>query len=165
MATVNTKSALVQAHDAHPKTPIDIKYFDGTQRKAVATVEAAAGDSNGSTYRMIPVYSGWSIDEIMLLNDAMGSGAAYHVGLYETAANGGGAVDADVYAASADVASAGADDVAFHTRDIADAAQAIWQDAGLSKDPNKWYDLVVTAATAGANAGTLTVRVRYTDGT
>jgi hypothetical protein len=37
----------------------------------------------------------------------------------------------------------------------------VWQDAGLSDDPNLWYDIVVVATTAGAAAGAISWNMEY----
>ena len=54
-------------------------------------------------------------------------------------------------------------ELAFEARDIADAGNRVFEDAGLTEDPHKWYDLVLTGDAVGTGAGTITVMVTYTD--
>lgn len=165
MAVATPKSTLVSNYEADPPAMNAARDHRGRLRAAVATVEVAAAEDDGSKYVMVPVHSSWRVQHIWLYNDAITGGTAYDVGLYETAANGGAAVDDDAYASAVDLSSARTAplDAAFEARDIANVTRQVWQDAGLSADPNKFYNLALTADTAGSGAGTITVVLAFAE--
>jgi hypothetical protein len=163
MAIVNTKALALANADAKPTIFTGSYIAGGRLRQIVGTIEVAAADDDGSTYRVARVWSGWRIASILVFNDAITGGSAYDIGLAET--DDGAAVDDDAYASALDLSSAstaGAER-AFEARDIADAGNRVFEDAGLSEDPHRWYDLVLTGDTVGTGAGTITVMVSYTD--
>jgi hypothetical protein len=161
MAVANTKSSIVAARDAGKNVPF---YLSGADmHEAVATVEVAAGDDDNSVYRFVRVHSSWSLRVILLTNDAITGGTAYHCGLYDVAENGGAAVDADVFATSVDLSSArvAPTDLLFEALNIDKIEKRLWEVLGLSADPGKEYDLALTGATAGSGAGTVSLRVNW----
>jgi len=163
MAIVNTKSTEVQNLDARPAVLLDRRTSHGRVRKKVATVEVAAADDDGSVYRLARLHSSWNVHAIWIHNDAITGGTGYDVGLYEP--GDGAAVDDDVYAATLGMATARTTapvNAAFGARDIAKAGDALWQDLGLAEDPDRVYDLALTADTVGSAAGTITAIVEYT---
>lgn len=162
MAVVNTKSARVTNADAASQTLDKVVVNHARVRRVCATIETANGDSIGSTYRMARVHSSWSIISIKLLCDAITSGAA-DVGLYQVASAGGAVVDVDAYASAASIATASAVgiELAYEARDVANLERQVWQDAGLTTDPARWYDLVLTLTAAAAAAGTVSLEVLY----
>lgn len=168
MATENLKSTIVTNADA---TPVDLTppYLShGRMREQVAIIEGAGGDA-GSTYRFARVWSGWRIsDVIFACDDLSGAGATLDVGLYQTAENGGAVVDADLFASAIDVATAAVARTSIINEsgviNIDDSEKRVWEMAGLSADPQRWYDIVGTSGTA-AVTGTMMLQVRYVDGT
>lgn len=165
MAVVALLSTSVTAQDAG--TPVAVTDHGGRVRQIAATIELANGDSIGSTYRMARVRSNWRIAAIWLFCDAITSGAA-DVGLYQTAANGGAVVDADAYTPAQSIATAlvkSPVNVAFGaaggTRNIDKVNNRVWQDAGLSADSNREYDIALTLTAATTAAGTVSVIVEY----
>ena len=169
MAVANTKSTAVTNGDATPKA-MNARLLDGgIVHEKVATLEIAAADCANSVYRMVRVHSSWRIADIIRYNDAITSGTDFDVGLYDTAENGGAEVDANLYADAVSLASASL----TGTKDIYESGsavgvekieKAIWEQLGLSSDPNKFYDLCYTGFTPGSGAGTLSVRVQYVPG-
>ena len=161
MAT--TKSTVVTNADADKQNKLFLA--GGTLREIVATVEIAAADSDNHEYRLARVHSSWRISEIIRYNDAITSGADFDVGLYTV--DGGAVVDANLFADAISLTSASVVGVRdqYEIEDIADAEKRIWEQLGLSTDPNLYYDLTYTGITVGSGAGTLTVHVRYVDGT
>ncbi len=162
MAVANTKSTEIANLDAKPPVAGDRLLSGGRVRKKLATVEVAAADDDGSVYRLFRVGSGWHIHSIRLFNDAITGGTAFDVGLY--AIDDGAAVDDDAYASAVNLTSAGTTgtEVAFEVRDIAQAENKVWQDAGLSADSKTSYDLSLTGDTVGTAAGTITAILGYT---
>jgi hypothetical protein len=137
---------------------------EGDLRVSSATVAVAAADDDGSKYFMLPIFSTWSIKHIWLYNDAITAGTVYDVGLYSSAETPA-AVSAEAYASDVDLSSARTSspiDVAFEARDIVKVNQKVWEDAGLTADPNVWYYLTLVGATVGTAAGDITVIVEYT---
>jgi hypothetical protein len=168
MASENLKSTIVTGADA---TPVDLNNSlinHGRLREQVAKIEAAGGDA-GSTYRLFRVWSGWRISEIdIACDDLSGAGAVLDIGVYQTAENGGAAVDDDFFATDVDVATA----ALARTRVMYEATAAnidkiekpLWELLGQTEDPKRWYDIVATSGTA-AITGTLAGWLRYVDGT
>lgn len=163
MAVANTLSNAITNADAAPAAMNSPFLAHGRLRVAVGTVETAADDDDGSVYRFVRVWSGWRINRIDIFNDAITSGTAFDVGLYQIAANGGAAADDDCFATSVDLSSARVAplDVLFEALNIDKVEKAVWEVLGLSADPGRWYDLALTGDTVGSAAGTITVRVEY----
>lgn len=163
MAVVALKSTLVTNADAASLTMNDVTVDGGRLREAVATIEVTNGDSIGSTFRMFRVKSNWRISEILLQCDAITSAAA-DIGLYQTAANGGAVLDVDAYASAQSIATAitiSPVDVSVEARDIANVAKKVWEDAGLTADSQRDYDLALTLTAAATATGTVTLKLRY----
>jgi hypothetical protein len=161
MAVVALKSANVTTLDA----PAQLAVTDhgGRIRSICCTVEVGNGDSIGSTYRLARIRSNQRIQAIWLYCDAITSAAA-NIGISDTSANGGAAVAASAYTAAQSLATAITKlpvNAAFGTRDIANVANRVWQDAGAAADTKKEYDLVATLSAAATAAGTLTAVIEY----
>ncbi|MCP4328427.1 MAG: hypothetical protein GY791_08325 [Alphaproteobacteria bacterium] len=162
MAIANTKSTEIANLEASPPVANDRLLAGGRVRKKVATIEVAAADDDGSVYRLFRVHSGWHIHSIRILNDAITGGTAFDVGLYGS--DDGAAVDDDAYASAVDLSSANVSgaEVAFEARNIDDAENKVWQDAGAAADGKTSYDLCLTGDTVGTAAGTITAILEYT---
>tara|TARA_R110002167_G_scaffold133275_5_gene318277 strand:+ start:321 stop:812 length:492 start_codon:yes stop_codon:yes gene_type:complete len=158
------KSELVSNYEATPRLHTAAHLSGARLRRIVATVEKTSDDGNGSKVFLCPVWSGWSIQSVRLLNDALTGATAVDLGLYRT--DGATAVDAAVYASAINLTSASVVGVeqAFEARDIDQVGSRIWQDLGLSADPNSWYYLALTGTTFGTAAGTISAIVEYVDG-
>ena len=167
MAVANTKSAAVQANEAIPRTFVAdyLSSAGGTVRCAVETVEVAAADSDASVYRMMQIPSNAVILRMEPLNDAITGGTSYDIGLYHTKSKGGAAVDANLFATVIDMAVARTlpFDVMFETLDINKVGKQLWELLGLTADPQVIYEICFTANTVGSSAGTLSMRVFWTN--
>lgn len=164
MAVVNTKSTIVSNADATPVVLTSPRIAGGYVAAEVATVEVAAGDDDGSVFRLFRLPSNAKVLSIRILNDAITSGTSYDLGLYRTAADGGAVVDADAYGSAIDMSSARTTaffDGAYEAADIANIEKEVWQNAGLSSDPSVQYDVCLTANTVGTAAGTISAIVTY----
>jgi hypothetical protein len=157
MAVVNTKSASVTNADAAPQVLNDLQIAGGKVKCLRAVVEQGASDNDGSVFRLARIHSSWLVKSVRKFHDAITGGISYDLGLYRTAGDGGAVVDADAYASAVSLASADAAGVqiAFEARDVANIEKKVWQDAGLSSDPNLWYDLALTGNTVGSTGGTI----------
>lgn len=169
MAIVNTKSTAIGNRDAAPMVLTPAHLVRGVAYQAVGTVEKAGSDSNASVYRVARLRSSDRVSTVHVLNDAITGGTSYDVGLYKTADAGGAVVDADLFASAIDLSSASASagvDVTYEATptNIDKVEKRLWELLGLSADPQVEYDLALTANTAGAGAGTISVRVAYCAG-
>ncbi len=155
MGVVNTKSTFITNADASPMVPTS-DYISGARLESmIAMVPIAAADADGSVYRLVRVKSGMRMHSIKLLFDAITGGTSFTVGLYDTAANGGAAVSAALFATAFDM-SAGSStgtEVLNQANSIANAEKRIWELLALAADPFKDYDLCLVGTTVGSGAG------------
>ncbi len=167
MAVVNAKSTVVTNADATPPVKSPAYISGGVLREIVATIDVAAADDDGSVFRFARVHSSWRISEIDVLNDAITGGTGYDIGLYQTAENGGAAVINDCYGSAITHATArgatGAVELGYEALDIINIEKRVFENAGLTTDPGRYYDLCMTGDTVGTAAGTISVRVRYVE--
>ena len=165
MATEALKSTAITNADATPPVA-NPRHLQGHLFEAVGTVEAGAGDTS-STYRMVRVPSWCRISEIQLFSDDVGAAGAVDIGIYQIAANGGAVVDADCFASAVDVNTAALNgsivtyEAGLSTAQIDDIEKQLWEQLGLSSDPKRYYDIVLTPSTGLGTGGTLSLRVRY----
>jgi len=166
MAVANTKSTIVTNLDASPPVVNDVRLMGGRVREQVATVEVAAADDDGSVFRLFRVHSSWRVASIELLNDAITVGTVYDLGIYDIAGAGGAVVVQEAYGSDIDMSSARVAplNATYEAKNIDKAEKMVWQDAGLSADPKKFYDIALTASTVGTAAGTITGILRYVAG-
>lgn len=168
MAVVNTKSAALTALDNTPPKQAKSIEMGGRLRELVGTVEVAAADDNNSIYRFARVHSSWRVSSIEVFNDAIASGSSFDCGLYDTAENGGAVASATLFASAVSMTSARSTptEITYEATaaNIDKIAKALWELLGLSADPNKYYDIAMLANTVGTAAGTISLRVRYVDG-
>jgi hypothetical protein len=162
MAVVTISGTNVANLDAAPPVVNDVTLMGARVRSQVETVEITNGDSIGSTYRLGRIPSNATVLSIRLYCDAITSAAA-DIGLYQTAANGGAAVDADAYASAVSLASASTTgvEVAFEQRNVDKVRNKVWNDAGLAADSIRHYDLVATLTAAATATGTLSAVIHY----
>jgi hypothetical protein len=162
MAVVNLKSTAITQADANAATnPYIAK---GSLIEAVGSASLANGDSIASTYRLCRVPSNARISSVRLFCTAITSGAA-DIGLRRTAADGGAVVDADYFIAAQSIAAAlaGTEVSGGNVITPVNREKRLWElVAGLTADPNTYYDVTVTLTAATTAAGTLAVQVSFT---
>lgn len=173
MGVVTTKSTAVTAGDASPQVATAQKIHGGRLRESLGVIEAVSGDSIASIYRLARISSGDRISRVLLSCDAITT-CAGDVGLYDvTAVNAGAVVDVDFFAAAQSLATALSNTDITHQADPADAGagfgkqdveKSLWQALGLAADPGKHYDIAVTLTAAAGSAGTIALKVQYSDG-
>lgn len=129
----------------------------------LAAVPAAL--SITSVVRLVEVPSNARIVSVVGRAGAQGAGK-FDVGIYQTNANGGAVVDADLFASAWDLASAVKstellDESTEFT--IAEMAKPLWEVLGLTADSNRMYDVCATVVTTDVTTGTtgISVAVRY----
>lgn len=165
MAVVTTKSTAITNADAKPQV-LSLPFISrGKLHQSIGYVAAANGDSIGSQYRLCRVRSGDRMSGVKVFNDAVTSGAA-NVGLYDTLANGGAVVSVSLFAAALSIATANktGTDVLYSSIALASMEKRVWELLGLSADPGKEYDLVLTLTAATTAAGTVGAHVTSNSG-
>lgn len=123
----------------------------------IKTFEVAAADDDGSIYRIGRIKSSTVLYQALISNDAMTGATDWDLGVYDTIANGGAVVDKDIFLDGMTLASAQRVVNALTAPAIENLPKQVWELLGLSKDPNKEYDLALTANTVGSAAGTITL--------
>lgn len=173
MAAVNTKSNSITHDDAVPLVRNSRYLVAAPLLFDNATVEVAAADDDGSVYRFFRIPSNALIHSLALYNDAITDGldeedavisTDYDLGLYKQASDGGAVADINIFADAVDlsVARKAALDGLFYTNDIANIEKRVWEILGLATDPHLLYDVALTSATNGQDAGTVTLKINYT---
>lgn len=167
MAVVNTKSTTITNLDAAQVTRAKSFANGAPLKEWIETVETANGDSIGSVYRFFRVPSWLRVSELILDSDDVGTTTIADFGLYDTAANGGAVVDADFFASAVDIkAGALANTQIVHESGVIDLpnyGKRLWEQLGLTSDPQKSYDVCATLTAAADAAGTITLRLRGTE--
>lgn len=164
MANVN--SVWIANAVANPPVATTSNISVGSLLEASSYATVSASIPSGDTIRLVRVPSNARIAEVLLnTGDAVTAGAI-DIGIYETVANGGAAVDADLFASALGLAGGpfNNSDQTFESGEYTyvEAAQPLWQTLGLSADPNKQYDVVATVTTTGNGMGTIIgLKVRY----
>lgn len=162
MAVVNTKSAPLVAADSDPQETTHSYEANGSVRASCGAVEIAAGDSNGSVFRMVRLPSNARIVDWMVNNDTMTGATDYDLGLYVV--DDGAVVDKDILADGLNLATGAA-----HTKS-ADSIlgpekvnDRLWELAGETTDPGGQYDVCLTANAVGSAAGDASLEVLWTN--
>ena len=165
MAVVNVLSTLLTNNDAATQTLNRVDLDGGRVRVKRASVSIANGDSANSTFRLARIKSNDSVIGVHIFNTALGGSCATDIGLYQTTGNGSAVVDADAYASAVAISSASTTgvNVAWESasRAVSKIGQRVWEDAGLTADPQREYDIVATLTADSAAAGTLAVLIFY----
>jgi len=158
MAIVAVKSAQITNADATPMRINPAYQANSRIRGAVGVAAFANGDSAASVYRILRVRSNDRVERLFLDMDAGGAGAVADFGLYKTAADGGAVVDADFFASAVAIAAAArAVDITRESGAVTVALmeKRIWEQLGLTADPQLEYDVAATLTVATAAAGNM----------
>lgn len=170
MAEVHLNSAPVTDLEASPVVKQNSNTMGGVLREAVGFVTTNSDDSIGSTYRLCRVPSSARISEVIGMADVGSAGAGIaNVGLYQTLENGDAVVDADFFASAWDFSNADEKGIRLAHEAAAGSSylvneceKRIWENLGLSEDPNIEYDVTLTlteAVTTGA--AVVGIKVQY----
>ena len=160
MAIVNKKGIInLYGLDQDTLTMPNAKTSKGVLRVSIDTVGITSTDADGSTYRLARVPSNAVLDTITIKNDAITGGTDFFLGFYDI--NDGAAIDADALLGTTSLASAGDID-GLGSINIANFGKEVWELAGLTEDPYKLVDIVLTGNTVGTATGTVTAIVKYT---
>lgn len=158
MTIIDRRTIAINALDSTPIVRANPWVHGGNSKQFAGTVQAMAGDSVGSTYRMFRVGSWMRPVSLLLFCDAIGGAA--DLGLYRTASDGGDAVKKALFASAHSMADAVSEgqNIRFEADDIANIEKRVWELLGLSADPNLEYDVTLTAVSMLQSSGTLALQ-------
>lgn len=168
MAVVNLKSTAVTNADASTMTANKLGIDGGKVKSRVGLASIANGDSLNSTYRLMRIKSSDYPKALKISSPDIGITTACKIGLSDVAAvNSGAAVDDDFFTASLSLnagAIAETNVLNGNVITLANSEKPIWELLGLSADPGKWYDVVLTLTGAADAAGVAKAELEYVDG-
>lgn len=166
MAVVTLKSSAVTDRDASPRELADAAISRGDIKEFVGAVTANNDDSVGSVYIMGSIPSNARVSQVLLSCDGAATTGAADIGLYQTTANGGAVVDADVFASAQALTSTLSNSDVTHESGvygIEDSELYLWEVLGLSTDPNIHYDVALTLTAALDAADDVVLKVRWAE--
>lgn len=166
MAVVTTKSSQITNRDATPAVLSNGRLTGVPVRQTRGKVSIANGDSATSKFLVCSIPSNAIPVDVRVTAPDIGTTTAADVGLYQTTANGGAVADVDFFA-SALALNAGAlakssiinENSAVCTP--ANSEKPVWELLGLTSDPRRDYDVVLTLTGAADAAGDVLVEVDY----
>jgi hypothetical protein len=163
MVTENVLSASFTNRDATPSVKTN-SILKGRCQSAVGIVSCGTGDL-ASTYRFFSLPSNALVKQLLIYSPDMGTTGLADIGLYDTTANGGLVVDADFFASALDMKTAALNglDVTHESGvfSIANSEKPLWLALGLSVDPCKEYDVVMTTTEAFQAAGVVKLAAEF----
>ncbi len=175
MAVADTHSAELQNVEASPPVANDVRHSHGRLRIKSATVAIAAADDDGTTLRFFRVKSSDSIKSLQLMHDTVTGSSDWDCGLYTI--NSGAVVDSNLYAEAFTIAVAVPEiphalvsspyqelRYGVAASNINEINNMVWEDLGLSADPQLEYDVVLLSTTVGSAAGDVSLTMLYTAG-
>lgn len=165
MAVVHLKSTQVTNSDASPPVLNNANVDGGIVRCVAGVVTNSAADDVASTYRYCRVPSCARIKRVTYASAAAGATGQLDIGVYQTAANGGAVVDADLFASAVDPGGGAIapTDVTHESGQYtyAESLLPLWQALGLSADPQREYDIAATVTEIMADAVAHKVEVEF----
>ena len=170
MAVVNVKSLAITNRDASPVVLSNDSVARGIIRGFCGVVTATSGDSIASTYRFGQIPSNARPQSILVSCDALGGTTAGTIDIYDTTANGGAIIATTgtkalnggislVSALAGSEAFGGGTSAAGYTPGKRE--KFLWDLLGLSSDPNKVYDVVLTLTAAVTSTGSIAMSVEW----
>jgi hypothetical protein len=165
MAVVTVKSAAITNRDATPAVLNNARIVNSNIQRAAGIVNVANGDSIASKYLICSIPSNAIVSDIKATKAAAGTVGAGDIGLYQTTANGGAVVDADFYASAQSIVAALTKTSVVHESGVypyTSMEQPVWQALGLTSDPVREYDLVMTLTAATDAASVVLFEVEFT---
>jgi hypothetical protein len=133
-------------------------------KECSATLEITTGNSSTSTYRFFSIPSNARISSLQIYSDDCGTATAADFGIYQNTINGGAVVDADHFKAAQSLngGALSGTELAFGNVVVAEKIQMpLWEALGLSADPGRDYDVVMTLTADSDAGGTVSLRCRY----
>lgn len=160
MAVVNTKGSInITGLDSDPIVMPNAKTSGSSVLRQVETVAIAAADDDTSTYVIARVPSNAVLsNQSEIENDAITGGTDFNVGFYYT---DGTVIDDNALLDALDLSTAKTTKL-LSGIDKNIRGNEVWQLAGLTADPKKMIDIVLTSVTVGTAAGDITMETFYT---
>lgn len=176
MAALHYKSVSITNAEAAQQSLANPLSIGGSLREIIESHELTTSDEADSTVRYFRVYSGWRVSSLRIFSDLCSDvtttdTGTIDVGLYDTTENGGAVVDADFFSSALSIKAAALNgvDITYESGtgvvDVPKYDLALWEQLGLTANPRKWYDVVVTVTEVVEVAGTVCLEMRYADGT
>jgi len=108
------------------------------------------------------------VRDLWIRSPDIGTTTAGNIGLYDTTENGGAVVDADFFGSAVNLAGGALEDVNITFESgvvtLANCTKRIWEHLGLSSDPGKNYDVVLTLTGASDAAGGVRLKMDCVQG-
>lgn len=164
MAVVTKKSTVLSNRDDVPAKLTDAEISGGVVKEAQGFVEAANGDSAASVFKLFSIPSNARVSSLKLYCEALGAGAAVHIGAYRNTRDGAAVVDADFFATAVDVSAALAPvDVLNEAGNVSPDKRELelWEMLGMSEDPKSTLDICATVSVAIAADGAIGALAQY----
>jgi hypothetical protein len=169
MAVVNTKSTIISNADATPRI-VNTSFLDsGEVRSSAGFVSVAAGDDDGSVYRLFRVPSGAILLGVEFKHAAIAGATDYDLNFYDIqGTNLGAIISPTPHAADAidfSLARAQFTNLLFGGATGIAASQAnkrCWELTTLAVDPKKPFDVCLLANVVGTAAGDIAFRAFWT---
>lgn len=158
MAVVNRNSTAIADMVAIPKVLVNpSKGASGQLFEAAGYVANAADDSENSVHRFCRIPSNARVSAVLLSTADASTAGAIHIGVYQTADNGGAVVDADLFASAFALTDGPYSNVDLTHESgeytYAESMKPLWEVLGLTSDPNREYDVAATITTTYNGAG------------
>jgi hypothetical protein len=168
MAVVTVKSTVITNRDATPPVLSNDYLARSLVYHAGGIVTVTNGDSIASAYKIATIPSNAFISAVILSNDAI-TGASATFDLYDTTANGGAIVPTTGTKFISDaisIATAATDKFilgsgAAPQTTNANGEKRVWEVLGLTADPVKFYDVVMTLTVAATATGVASLNIYY----
>ena len=139
----------------------------GEVREIAFSFAVAAGDDDGSVFKIAQLPAGAILTEILLNNDVITLGTDYDLGFYDPDDNTV-EVDKDVLADGLNMANGaalGSEKNGLAAFDLNKIGQRVWELLGKTIDNKKeGYVLALTGNTVGTAAGDISGHIRYIQG-
>ena len=135
------------------------------ERLFFGAVDAVAGDSAGSVYRLLRVPANLVPTEIVVSTTGLGSGCAADVGVYRPfGIDRGSAIDSNEFRAALPLEAPGSDYAnnmaATPSVDAAKIGKQLWERLGFIRNPGHAMDICLTLTGAAATTGTVWIGLR-----
>lgn len=164
MAVETVKSTQITNRDASPRALSNARLTKMDVQMSCGTAEAAAAASVGSKYIMCSIPSNARVAQVLLSCDASGATGTADIGIYQTTDNGGAVVDADHFGSAVVITSALKNSDVTHESGaygVEEIEKPLWEALGLTADPKRDYDVVITLTAIHADGGTLSLQAIF----
>lgn len=171
MAVETRKSTAITNATATPSVLNGAFLTNGNLRASQGFAGIVSGDSVGSTYRLFRLRSSDRVESLKVYSPDIGTTTAGDLGLYDVSGvNGGAVVDVDFFVSALSLSGGALNgtDITFEAAAagglITNAEKRIWEALGLTSDPSKEYDVVLTLTGAADASGTALFRCQFVSG-